>query len=78
MAEHHGCRQFGFQPAQRCEQLEALELGKTSGGGGLTAEPPDEFGHLQEALFAPVGEGDIDCDPVQPGLGRGLRLPFRP
>jgi hypothetical protein len=70
-------RLLGGQAAKLTEQVRTdADL-----GGVLLAwpaEPPDDLPDLPQPLSAQVRDGDVDRDPVQPGLCRRVLLPALP
>jgi hypothetical protein len=78
VAQDQGRRLLGRQLAQGSNQVGLLSQCRGVGRRGGAAEAADDLAGLPEVLVPPIRDRDVDGNPVQPGLCRGLGTPRLP
>jgi hypothetical protein len=77
MAQDEDSRLLGRKAPDLADHLAVEDpLGRI--GFNRPAEAPDQLADLAQASLAHEGEGGVQGDPMDPGLGRGVGLPPRP
>jgi len=76
VAKHEGRGLLGRQRPQLSNEVRLHDLGRIR--FSRAAQAPDHLADLIEALAPSMGEGDVQGDPVQPGLRRRFLLPALP
>jgi hypothetical protein len=78
VAQHDRSRLPGWDLPEGIHDHRTFRKRRGVRSGRRPADATDDLADLAKSPAPPIGDGDVDRDPVQPCLGGGIRTPRTP